>query len=63
MILLDTAGFQVSKKAAKHQSFTNDDVIDNEYYPECIKLSKELTGTSKVVLFDHSSPILSNFPG
>jgi hypothetical protein len=57
-VTLDTAGFQFLKKAAKHQSFATDEVIKNEYYPESIELIKELTGASKVVLFDHSlSPI------
>ena len=29
--------------------------IEREYYPESIALVKELTGASRVVLFDHST--------
>jgi len=53
-VTLDTAGFQFAKKATKHKSFTNDDDIKKEYYPESIELIQELTGASKVVLFDHT---------
>jgi len=48
-VTLDTAGFQFAKKVAKHQSFSTDDVIIKEYYPESIELIKELMGASKVV--------------
>lgn len=51
---LDTSGFQFSKRPAKHQSFASDEEIRNEYYPESIELIKELTGASRVVLFDHT---------
>lgn len=51
---LDNAGFQFFRRPAKHQSFTNDDEIREEYYPESIELIKEVTGASRVVLFDHT---------
>jgi len=51
---LDTAGFQLFRRPAKHTSFTTDEDIYREYYPESIELLKELTGASRVVLFDHS---------
>ncbi|KAH7923037.1 hypothetical protein BV22DRAFT_1130944 [Leucogyrophana mollusca] len=51
---LDTAGFQYYRSATKHTAFANDDDIKREYYPESIQLLKELTGASKVVLFDHT---------
>ncbi|EGN97118.1 hypothetical protein SERLA73DRAFT_183726 [Serpula lacrymans var. lacrymans S7.3] len=51
---LDKAGYQYYKRFAKHQAFTNDEDIKNEYYPESAELIKELTGASKVVLFDHT---------
>jgi len=60
-VTLDTAGFQFAKKAAKHKSFTNDEDIKKEYYPESIELIRELTGASKVVLFDHT--VRRNRPG
>ena len=51
---LDTAGFQLFHGPAKHTSFATDEDIYREYYPESIELLKELTGASRVVLFDHS---------
>jgi hypothetical protein len=51
---LDTAGFQHFKRAATHTTFRDDTEIVAEYYPESAELIKELTGASKVVLFDHS---------
>ena len=56
---LDGNGFQYFRRAAKHTSFANDEEIKQEYYPESIELIKELTGASKVVLFDHSRLILT----
>ena len=53
-VTLDTAGFQYSKHKSKHTSFSNDEEIYKEYYPESIDLIKSLTGASRVVLFDHS---------
>ena len=55
---LDTAGFQFYKSPAKHTSFSNDQEIQDEYYPESIELLKKLTGASRVVIFDHSKSIL-----
>jgi hypothetical protein len=52
---LDTAGFQYFRRAAKHTTFENDEAVEREYYPESIELIKELTGSSRVVLFDHSA--------
>ena len=53
-VTLDTAGFQYFEHKSKHSSFTNDEEIYQEYYPESIELIKSLTGASRVVLFDHS---------
>ncbi|KAJ8487456.1 hypothetical protein ONZ45_g14327 [Pleurotus djamor] len=60
-VSLDTAGFQFYRRPAQHTSFQNDEEIIKEYYPESIALLKELTGASKVVLFDHT--IRRNRPG
>ncbi|KAF8218278.1 hypothetical protein K438DRAFT_1796615 [Mycena galopus ATCC 62051] len=51
---LDTTGFQLYNYPAKHTAFTNDAEIQQEYYPESIELIKQLTGASRVVLFDHT---------
>jgi len=51
---LDSAGFQYHHHTSKHTSFLNDEEIEKEYYPESIDLIKNLTGATKVVLFDHT---------
>lgn len=51
---LDSTGFQFYKRAAKHTAFNDNAEIEKEYYPESIDLLKELTGASRVVIFDHS---------
>jgi len=53
-VTLDTAGFQFFKAPAKHTSFASDAEIEAEYYPESVELLKQLTGASRVVLFDHT---------
>jgi len=53
-VSLDTAGFQFYRRSAKHTTFMDDAQIEREYYPESIELIKELTGASRVVLFDHT---------
>ncbi|EAU87020.1 hypothetical protein CC1G_08491 [Coprinopsis cinerea okayama7 len=60
-VSLDTTGFQYYHHPAKHTSFKNDEEIEKEYYPESIELIKQLTGASKVVLFDHT--VRRNRPG
>ncbi|THG95318.1 hypothetical protein EW145_g7979 [Phellinidium pouzarii] len=51
---LDTSGFLYARAEAKHKSFTSDEEVEREYYPESIELLKQLTGASRVVLFDHT---------
>ncbi|KAI0051571.1 hypothetical protein FA95DRAFT_1554389 [Auriscalpium vulgare] len=51
---LDTTGFQFFHSPPQHKAFTNDEEIEREYYPESIELIKQLTGASRVVLFDHT---------
>jgi len=53
-VTLDTAGFQFYSRPAKHKSFVNDEEIRREYYRESEQLLKEVTGASKVTIFDHS---------
>jgi hypothetical protein len=53
-VSLDTAGFQLYHHPSRHKAFTSDAEIKREYYPESIELIKQLTGATKVVLFDHS---------
>jgi len=53
---LDKSGFQAFKAPSKIQDddYSNEDKVVNEYYPEQIALLKELTGASRVVIFDHT---------
>ncbi|KAF8220378.1 hypothetical protein L208DRAFT_1462693 [Tricholoma matsutake] len=51
---LDTAGFQLWNRPSKHKAFTDDAEVEREYYPESIEFIKEVTGASRVVLFDHT---------
>lgn len=53
-VSLDTSGFYYGKHPWKYNSFSNDEEIEREYYPESIELVKKLTGASKIVTFDHS---------
>ncbi len=52
-ITLDTAGFQLFSD--RPSQFINDGEVQAEgYYDESIALLKEITGASRVVVFDHS---------
>ncbi len=51
---LDNAGFQFSHRPTKVTNFQDDKELEEVYYPESIELIKELTGASRVVIFDHS---------
>jgi len=53
--VLDKNGYQFFRRAAKHTSFTTDEEIRSEYYPESAELIKDLTGASRIVFFDHSA--------
>lgn len=53
-VTLDIAGFQYFRHKSKRTSFSNDEEIYQQYYPESIDLIKSLTGTSRAVLFDHT---------
>ncbi|KAG6918618.1 hypothetical protein DXG01_013029 [Tephrocybe rancida] len=51
---LDASGFQYYKHESECKSFSNDEEIKQNYYPESVELVKQLMGASKVVLFDHT---------
>jgi hypothetical protein len=52
---LDKQGFQFGVRDTKHKDFVDDAAIAAEYYPESEQLIKDITGASRVVLFDHST--------
>jgi hypothetical protein len=51
---LDTQGFQTVQWDAKHTNFDDDKEIKDMYYDESAELLREVTGASKVVVFEHS---------
>jgi len=54
-VSLDSTGFQFySNRPSKLKSFTDEEEIKSVYYKESEELIKELTGASKVELFDHT---------
>lgn len=52
---LDNAGFQFYNRPTKFREFQHNERIQEEYYPECVELIKELTKASRVLIFDHSN--------
>ncbi|KAE9567904.1 Gibberellin cluster GA4 desaturase [Colletotrichum fructicola] len=50
---LDSHGFQYLRHASVETEFTDEERIKNVYYPEAEKLYKEITGASRVVIFNH----------
>ncbi|KAI1120499.1 hypothetical protein F5Y10DRAFT_125014 [Nemania abortiva] len=51
---LDKQGFQVYPNVAQEKDFTDDEHIKAVYYPETEQLLKDVTGASKVFIFDHT---------
>ncbi|KAL0944695.1 uncharacterized protein CTRU02_202582 [Colletotrichum truncatum] len=50
---LDTHGFQYLRHASVETEFTDEAHIKAHYYPEVERLYKEITGASRVVIFNH----------
>ncbi|KAI0203402.1 hypothetical protein F4808DRAFT_467472 [Astrocystis sublimbata] len=51
---LDVQGFQVVPNVAEEKDFVDDEQIKKVYYPETERLLKEVTGASKIFIFDHT---------
>ena len=58
-VSLDSNGFQYFNRPSSHKALEDVAAIEKAYYPESIALIKELTGASRVVVFDHSECLLS----
>ncbi|KAI1763289.1 hypothetical protein GGR53DRAFT_371714 [Hypoxylon sp. FL1150] len=55
---LDSHGFQFLRHESKLsglQAFQNDDLVKSEYYPESVELLKNITGASRIFIFDHKT--------
>ncbi|KAI0188530.1 hypothetical protein EV127DRAFT_131079 [Xylaria flabelliformis] len=51
---LDKQGFQVVPSVAQEKDFVDDEHIKAVYYPETEQLLKDVTGASKIFIFDHT---------
>ncbi|RYP72548.1 hypothetical protein DL770_007957 [Monosporascus sp. CRB-9-2] len=51
---LDKNGFQVVSHTAQEKDFLDDDRVRAAYYPETEQLLKDVTGASKIFIFDHT---------
>ncbi|KAI1343479.1 hypothetical protein F5Y15DRAFT_234577 [Xylariaceae sp. FL0016] len=51
---LDKQGFQVFRHVAQEKDFLDDEHIKAVYYPETEQLLKDVTGASKIFIFDHT---------
>ncbi|ORY60778.1 uncharacterized protein BCR38DRAFT_459763 [Pseudomassariella vexata] len=51
---LDKNGFQIHHHESQEKDFLNDEQIKAVYYPETEQLLKNVTGASKVFIFDHT---------
>ncbi|KAF2277353.1 uncharacterized protein EI97DRAFT_493302 [Westerdykella ornata] len=51
---LDGNGFQFHKHKSEEKDFVDDEKIKARYYPEIEQLLKEVTGATKVFIFDHT---------
>ncbi|KAH8161754.1 hypothetical protein CIB48_g6493 [Xylaria polymorpha] len=51
---LDKQGFQVVPNVAQEKDFVDDEHIKAVYYPETEQLLKDVTGASKIFIFDHT---------
>lgn len=50
---LDSHGFQYCRSKSKEKEFVDDEKIQAEYYSECKQLLRDVTGASRVVIFNH----------
>ncbi|KAI1493362.1 amino acid permease-domain-containing protein [Biscogniauxia mediterranea] len=60
---LDVQGFQIHQHVSQEKDFADDDHIKAVYYPETEQLLKDVTGASKIFIFDHTIRGATNLPG
>src|ERR1700679_3815908 len=53
-VSLEREGFQLVTAASRIDDFSDSDAIRRRYYAEAVSLLEELTGASRVVVFDHT---------
>src|SRR5437763_2291630 len=52
-VSLDTQGFAFVEQRSAVQDFWDDDEVRRVYYPEAEQIIKQVTGASRVFIFDH----------
>ncbi|KAI0011246.1 hypothetical protein F4779DRAFT_573955 [Xylariaceae sp. FL0662B] len=52
---LDSHGFQFHRHESKATDFHDPERVEAEYYPEAVQLLKDVTGASRVFIFDHKT--------
>src|SRR5271168_4985651 len=52
-VSLDTQGFAFVEQRSAVQDFWDDDEVRRVYYPEAERVIKQVTGASRVLIFDH----------
>ena len=52
-VSLDTQGFALVEQRSAVQDFWDDDEVRRVYYPEAERVIKQVTGASRVFIFDH----------
>ncbi|KAK1996078.1 hypothetical protein LX36DRAFT_682632 [Colletotrichum falcatum] len=50
---LDTHGFQYIRHASVEKDFADEETVKSVYYPEMERVYKDITGASRVVIFNH----------
>lgn len=50
---LDSHGFQYHHHSSVEKDFVDDDAIEAKYYPECAQLLRDVTGASRIHVFNH----------
>jgi hypothetical protein len=50
---LDSHGFQYHGQSSVEKEFLDDKAIEANYYPECAQLLKDVTGASRIHVFNH----------
>ncbi|RDL38508.1 Uncharacterized protein BP5553_02848 [Venustampulla echinocandica] len=50
---LDSHGFQYYGRESKEKEFDDEKRIEADYYPECEQLLKDITGASRIHIFNH----------
>ncbi|OBT42986.1 hypothetical protein VE00_07208 [Pseudogymnoascus sp. WSF 3629] len=51
---LDSHGFQYTKHESREKEFLDEEKIKAEYYPEVEQLLKDVTGATRIFIFDHT---------